>query len=268
MGRTMHLIMAGYRQGDLVRALRFCDRHLPTGPGGRRILVINDPALHDSIAPHAKAWEIVAGSNSLGEFSAWQEGLDRLDHPRDAVMFANDTANTHRHFTGFRTAALMRGAQGLRGAKLLGFCDRIEGRQSVAGLPLDRWVSTYCFFMTGEALQRLGHRVLYRAEVARCVPGGLDEETFFAELSPGLAFHLRRWLFGGWWYAGGPLTAENRVRMTRKAEAIISEKLLSAKCQQAGIELVDPFESFRLLRQADRVVRKLASILGRRPHGA
>lgn len=263
----MHLILAAYRYNDLVRAVGFCDRHIAAKPNERRILVVNDPELVDRVVSQCRGWEIVAGSNALGEFSAWQEGLDRLGRPDSSVMFANDTLNTHRHFTAFRTLALMKTVDAARGATLVGFRDRIEGGpQFVAGVPLDGWVSTYCFFLTAEALHRLDFRVIYREEVARCVPGGTDEASFFAELSPEMAFHLRRWLFQGWWYAGGPLTAENRVRMTRKAEAIISEKVLSAKCQQASIQTADPFVQFGGLRQADRVWRKACALLGRRPH--
>lgn len=251
----MHIILAAYRLDSLTSALGFIGRSFSRREGERRILVLNDARLVDGITTLARDWEILLGSNELGEFSAWQEGLERLGHSQQTVLFANDTINNHRHFTWLRVAALRRCMKTAKGRVFVGFKAAIEGRLTVAGLPFDHWVSTYCFALSAEALSALDYQVSDPVLAGTCVAGGTDESTFFARLSPALETHLRRWLFRGWWYAGGPLTAENEVRMTRKAKAIISEKLLSAKCQSLQIGTVDPLsnDAWRLL---DGVIRR------------
>ncbi|MDP9044490.1 MAG: hypothetical protein M3O01_06755 [Pseudomonadota bacterium] len=251
----MHLILATYRPGDLTASLAFCNRHFPARRHARRILLVNNPELLPAAKAIAGRWEVVAGSNDFGEFSAWQEGLDHLGGDRGPVMFANDTVNTHRHFTWFRVAALRRAIAAAQGASIVGFCDKLDGDLRIAGMPVPAWVSTYCFFLTGAALERLNSTLFQPSLVRACVPGGLDEARFFSGLSTDLENHLRHWLFGGRWYASGPLTHENRARMTRKAEAIIAEKILSATCRTQAIEVVDPFVRHPFWRRLDRVWR-------------
>lgn len=255
----MHLILAAYRASDLVSALTFLDRHFPRSVAARRVCVVNDPELVGPARQRAIGWDVVPGSNEFGEFSAWQEGLDHLgadaiDRP---VLFANDTVDTHRHFSWWRVAALQRSMARAGDPAIVGFFDAVPGTLTVAGLPIEKWVSTYSFYLTRGALQRLQFRVIRPDLIRACVGGGLEESRFFRQLSPDLDAHLRSWLFGARWYAGGPLTADSRERMTRKAQAIIAEKLLSATCQAAGIERIDPFVQSPVLRFADKAWRKL-----------
>ena len=255
----MHVILAAYRSDDLISAVKFVDSQFLAKPDSRRVLVVNQPDLFATLKNNVPNWELVQGTNEFGEFSAWQEGLAYLARSVDGqgILFANDTIDTHRHFSVWRAEALRRAIDGAGPSALVGFRDSIDGDLRVAGMPLHGWVSTYCFFLTGDALRRLQRRLLYPESVRACVRGGVDEVRFFDRLSPDLQSHLQTWLFGGRWYAGGPLTVENSPRMTRKAEAIISEKLLSATCQSLSIETVDPFVQHSNLARADRMWQRV-----------
>ncbi len=201
------------------------------------------------------------GSNRLGEFSGWQEGLALLDGGSNGVVFVNDTVCTHRRFSAARKASFARSVRTAADAAIVGFRDRGDGRLSLAGLNVNAWTSTYCFMLSTKALELLG-RQLYQPEVvAGCVPGGLDEQRFFAQLSTDLDAHLRRWLFEGGWYAGERLTQENAARLTFKAKCIIAEKALSGRCEKLGIRAVDPFDAYPLLQWLDKADRRLSERL-------
>jgi hypothetical protein len=263
----MHIVLAAYRLDDAIAALSFFARHFPKRLFKRRLLVVNDSRLIEKLATCADGWELIEGTNSLGEFSAWQEGLDTLLLQEETVVFANDTISTHRHFTWLRAAAFRSALNTARGKQLVGFTDSVPGSVVVAGLPVSHWVSTYCFALTGPALQALDHRVSRPDLVKMCVQGGVDEEKFFTNISPDLEAHLRRWLFCGWWYAGGRLTSENSSRLKRKAEAIISEKLLSATCHALSITIENPFWNRPVIKVADGVYRRLAAAFPRSKNG-
>ncbi len=257
----MNIILAAYRLGDTLAAITFFARVFPKRLFTRRVIVINDRRLFKELESAGHGWELVEGTNSMGEFSAWQEGLNHLGSHEETVVLANDTVSTHRHFTWLRAGAFRFSLFRARGSAIVGFTDSLPSTVVVAGLPISLWVSTYCFALTAPALRALQYRVSHPEMVKLCVAGGHDEEKFFRNISTDLEFHLRRWLFRGWWYAGGPLTPENSFRLKRKAEAIISEKLLSAVCQDRSIAIIDPFLQWPYIKFLDGVHRRVVSIV-------
>lgn len=258
------LILVGYRKVDTERSIEFCDRAFGPKLVRRRILVFNNDVLAAVAEANAPRWERVDGSNALGEFSGWQEGLawrDLADKAPAGVIFVNDSVVTHRHFTSARRLALVASIKSAPPAALVGFRDQVGGALAVAGLGVRSWASTYCFALTSEALGRLDGRLYEPDVVRRCVPGGLDEAGFFADLSPDMSSHLRHWLFYGGWYGGARLNAENTDRMTHKARCIIAEKLLSARCEAAGVTAVEPFVEHNALRLLDKLQRRIKKIV-------
>lgn len=258
------LILVAYRKVDTERSIEFCDRAFGSRLVRRRILVLNNEALAAVADANAPRWERVNGSNALGEFSGWQEGLAWRNSAHKApagVIFVNDSVVTHRHFTSARRRALVASIETAPRAALVGFRDQVGGTLAVAGLEVRSWASTYCFALTSEALGRLGGH-LYEPDVVRqCVPSGLDEASFFADLSPDMNSHLRHWLFDGGWYGGARLTVENAERMTHKARCIIAEKLLSARCEAAAVTAVEPFVEHGALRLLDKLQRRIKKAL-------
>ena len=82
----------------------------------------------------------------------------------------------------FRRWALLEQIHRARGACAVGFTDDSDGTpedMSIGAMPLTSWISSYCFLMTAEAMQRLGGRVHDPDEIASCIVGGSDECSFF-----------------------------------------------------------------------------------------
>lgn len=251
----------GYRATDTAAALRFCD----TGFGhaaGRRVLVLNRPNPPAEHLARSFGWTVIAGSNRLGEFSGWQEGLELTAQQPATTLFLNDTVSTHRRFTNARKLALLKTARSVsERPAIVGFSDRIDGSLVVGGLSLTAWISSYCFVLTACALMKLENVLCDEALVGLCVPGGLKAESFFSNMSSDLATHISRWLFVGGWHASAPLSEENSDRLTRKARSIVAEMQLSARCRAHGVELVDPFERYPALHQIDRISRRVFGLL-------
>ena len=247
----MNIVLVGFRATNAVTAIAFCNSAYSWRNSGQRVLVMNSAETLSSVL--CRGWTIVRGTNEFSEFSGWQEGLAHIADPSGGVLFVNDTVTAHRHFTPVRQWSLRRSVRDADEATLVGFVDRATGSLRIDELPVNGWVSSYCFYVTHDALRRLGG-LLFDAEVVRrCVPGGVDEERFFDRVSPDLRAHLCNWLFGGGWYASAGLDFSTEATMTRKARSIIAEKLLSARAVQAGIRIVDPFgASSSRSRQFDR----------------
>src|SRR5690242_13125809 len=193
----MDVILAAYTLEKARTALAFCDRLAAGIAVGRRIAVLNDPRLRGSLV--RPGWELLDGSNSFGEFSAWQEGLDHLgrDRPR-GVLFLNDTVVAHRRFSAFRRWSFRRELACANPRSVVGFVDHADndiGDLRIDGMVLPGWVSSYLFWLGAETLQRLEHRLWAPEAVDACVRGGTDEVTFFSDrLSPDLRRHVCAWL--------------------------------------------------------------------------
>lgn len=260
--RTFDLVLVAYRLEDMLASIRFCEAAFASLLKGRRpVLVLNDERLRAQLPATGLSWEVIAGSNRLAEFSGWQEGLDRLQMRPDglghSVVFVNDTVVTHRSFRWPRLFALRRSLHRVRGPAMVGFGDRVGGHFAIGDLDFDEWVSTYCFGLTSEALERLGFRICDLDRVQACVPGGTNESLFFAGISASLDHRLRGWLFGGGWYKSQPLATANRQAMELKAKCIIAEKLLSATCFRLAIAQVDPFLQHRNLHRCETLMERL-----------
>ena len=261
---SMDIILVGYSKDRTARALLHCDRTFGRLSVRRRILVLNNKEQPEPVA--ASGWEVVRGSNSLGEFSGWHEGLAILaPTSSDAVLFVNDTVGAYRHLSTCRRWALLKEIRNADPNCLIGFAGDSQSQAtglSISGMWMERWVSSYCFLLTGDALRKLGGRLFDPDEVASCVPGGTRRQSFFSEqVSPALRKHLVWWLFEGW-HRSEALTPESHVRLGFKARCICAELLLSARCRKLGIELRDPFIRHPAARFLDIVSRQCWKLLG------
>jgi hypothetical protein len=281
------LFLVGYTADKTRAALRFCDHAFRGFDIAHRVLVDNRPqelrALRDEW--QRRGWQIVEGSNTLHEFSGWQEGLDALAMRNTRplhTLFLNDTVVSHRFFSAWRLLAL-RIALATMDAdceRLVGFthpANLANGVHSIDGREFERWVSTYCFALSARALDRLDRRILDTEAAERYVPGGEVEERFLSDaLSHALHLHYRWWLFrssvrSSGWYRSEPLNAATSARLVNKARCMLLEQLLSLRCEDLGIEVVDPFDrhpAFEFLDRVDRNVIRVARSLtapGQRP---
>lgn len=255
-GGAIDLVLVGYSPERTARALVFCERAFAGLPLRQRLLVLNDPAMPDP-APHEK-WQTLRGSNALGEFSGWQEGLARLEPLGKAsgVLFLNDTVGAHRNLSAFRRWAMREEVRHATGATFVGFTEdsnRALPAVTIRGMNLESWISSYCFFLTTDTLRLLGGRLFDAEEVASCVAGGTVEDEFFTqELSPNLRQHLQWWLFEGWYRSESP-TAESERRLNLKARCICAELLLTAHCQALGVVCRDPMKRRPIIERLETI---------------
>jgi hypothetical protein len=258
------LVLVGYRAADTCAAIDFCERAFGRGLVRRRLLVLNRPDIANQVGIPLNRWEVIEGTNALGEFSGWQEGLDHLGGSQAGVIFLNDTVTTHRRFRMVRRIAMMSAIWSAPTRAMVGFTDHGAGSFSIEGFCLNHWVSTYCFMLTSDALDALQRSLYCRDLVLRVVPGGLREECFFSGLSPNLEYRLRHEMFDGGWYGGERLSSTNQDRLQLKARCIVAEMLLSARCDVLGVQQINPFHQYPLAARIDEFQQRVRDALSRR----
>jgi hypothetical protein len=247
----MNIILVGYTPERTRKAIAFCELTFGKLPLRHRILVLNLPEA--PVPEEANGWEIIRGSNVLGEFSGWQEGLARLSDlgEQEAVVFVNDTVGAYQHMSVFRRWCLAREIRSMSANRMVGFTQDstgLHGALTVRGLPAYPFVPSFCFALPYQVLVKLERRLWNRAEVESCVHGGVDRDRFFTEeVSPALQEHLKWWLFEGW-HRSEPLDSGSERRLRFKAHCIFAEFLLSAHCRRLGVELRDPLKHHRVAR--------------------
>jgi len=258
------LVLVGYDREKMIRSLRFCNRYFRAIPENQRVLVLNHSALlvDDGILDLSEGWKVLQGSNSRHEFSAWQEGLDHLRQQVEGiqgVIFINDTVPAHRYFSLFKRIAFYFSLKSQK-AIAVGFIQALADWQSfrLGKLEANCWICSYLFYLSEEALQAISYQVCIVEEVEQCLNLGLDERTFFSsELSPNISQKLQTWLFSGGWYASEKLSSENVDRFTMKARSILNEMILTARYQNNGIQLIEPFKRYPVLCILDGIWTRL-----------
>lgn len=212
---------------------------------------------------------VIAGNNTLHEFSGWQVGLDYCKRhdliPHSGILvFANDTFCHHNKFGPISEWAFVHSFKLLlkdsRKLSLTGEVHPCGSVFSIDGQNFSQWVSTYLFAMT-----------VSLSEKVQPLTTPLNLEQFFTHqvsldgfltgpLNDNLKRHLVNYLFGvrgsAKWYAAAPLSVDNMPRFVSKAKSILCEMHLSATTLSFGGELASVFKS-RFIRQARRLERLL-----------
>jgi hypothetical protein len=170
----------GYTPEWTRRAIAFCELTFGKLPLRHRVLVLNR-ARHRS--RRGDGWEVVRGSNTLGEFSGWQEGLARLSDlgEQDAVVFVNDTVGAYQHMSIFRRWCLAREIRSMSANRMVGFTQDstgLHGALTVRGLPAYPFVPTFCFALPYQVLVKLELRSVEPRGSGVLRHGGTDKDRF------------------------------------------------------------------------------------------
>lgn len=236
--------------------------------GEAHTLVVVDnasPGVADALPPGA---HLVAGDNTLREFSGWQAGIEHCRRHglwgRDTVVvLANDTFATHNKFGPVTRHGFVRAFKGLlrhpRDRVLVGDVHGGRYQLEVCGLPLHQWVSTYLFAATSALLDDIGG-IAPSCDLDAFFTGRADARDFVTgPLNAHMKRHVEQWLFDrdgqSRWYGADAITEQNYGRFVGKAKSIICEKWLSARTLAAGGKLEPVFGSqlTRQLRRLDRL---------------
>ncbi|HEY2906297.1 MAG TPA: hypothetical protein VGJ29_10400 [Vicinamibacterales bacterium] len=205
-------------------------------------------AADHEIAPHI---QYIQADNSLGEFSGWDRGIDRVERRfalrSDSVfVLANDTVVRADKRSRVRDVPSDRAASAASGA-LVGWVDEYPRSVELFGWTLRQWVDTSFVISNRNTLESL--RPLGRAMPDSDVFAD-DWRAFFRHPSP-LSVNYREYLstyffgeqpsaeFPHSWYAQQPLTAANADAFKAKLRCVFCEHLLGARARSARIPLVD-----------------------------
>ena len=223
-------ILAGYTLRYIIKAKTIIEEVGTT----KKLLVINNRDILEKVRMDKRfeMWTILEGSNSNGEYSAWQEALNYIiknNIEYDKVIFANDTVNVHRCFTKMRLLLFCYRIVNSKNAYIGSFVrlrknkrfmlDSIEDRSETK---LKGYISTYLFALDKVALARLNNQIDYHDKLNSYInnEGKSSDDFFEKSLDLTLKNRLVHWLFSGkGWYKSEKLTKKNREMFRRKLYA-------------------------------------------------
>jgi len=214
--------------------------------GSRAIIVANSDAVLARIdrSELHPAIEVMKGSNDVLEFSAYQEGVDRLrsrEHLPETVLFVNDRALSYgdKYGTVLDPPAL----EAVRAYRTIcGSIESYHGVVTLRGALLSTWCRTNFLLISMEALAEIGSLIsVDRAEFDSHVPLAFPGEAWSPVqwLGPEYAQRVLNWLtLPGNWYRAELLSEVNWSTIRLKLLAIINEHLFSVRARERGVALV------------------------------
>jgi len=191
--------------------------------------------------------EVMAGSNRLWEFSAWDEGLARVGHrlwDYDLVHLVTSAFGTlYTRYIDRLDHRLLEQVAG-RGAAL-GHIDRYNDPVELLGCSTQAWLRSAFFYLPPAELATLGSLV-----------GVPDPGLFFSEdpaqpfradapLSGNLRRYILDWLTGPGtgqgvtWHSRFVLSRETLPYFRAKVLALLNEQMLAIRLRRQGCALVD-----------------------------
>lgn len=192
----------------------------------------------------------INGSNSSGEFSAWDEGMElicskfELDKD-DAFLFLNDTFCHHRFFTKIDRWLYKKTLLNLESGKIYGEVNLAKGDFKINEMDINGWITSYFFCCKWEVAHQLfpfskseDFKVDELNKIKKCMGNYVVNVDVFSD---DLNQHLSNWLFSrgarGWHGKNKSLDA-----LFFKLKAIINEKMLSYTAVRSGIKIEDIYK--------------------------
>lgn len=205
-------------------------------------IIVNNQSNKQIAMRRLEKWWAIPGSNSLGEFSGYQEGLEwlveRASFTRESkILFANDTLASHRNFHRGSTHIIAQSILQQTGG-ILGFVESNDWKGfSVGEVVFDKWVSTFLFSIALDDLIKLDF-IIRDPIVGKLFSVDDSRVIFSPAVSIALQNHIISWLTTpGKWYGAKPYQEWNKTLLQLKIACILSEKILSAKCFAQQIEI-------------------------------
>lgn len=191
------------------------------------------------------------GSNTAGEFSAWDEGYALLTDngimdSNDIVLFMNDTFCHHRFFTFYDRVLYRKAVKHCTSKGIYGELNSTGTTFAINQLPLTAWISSYVFLSRKENIDKLlplnGVSAISTEALAQIESGLAQRKVEVPLFSENLNQHLSQWLFpvnGKGWYNAGKTSP---AILLFKLKAIINEKLLTHKALKNHFDVNDIYE--------------------------
>lgn len=243
---TLGVVLAAYDVERTATVMREIVASVISGEGCRAVVVANSEAVLRRLDQWdlPRGIEVIRGSNEVGEFSAYQEGVDQLrsqERLPETLLVANDRALSY----GDRFGAVL-DPQALEvlctHPMLCGTINSYGRSVPLLGCWLDTWCRTNFMLTSREALAAIGSAVsVGRAEFDSHVPVEFPGEGWSPAswLGPEYARIVLSWLTKrGNWYRAEPISEANWLFMRLKLLAIINEHLFSVRARERGVPLI------------------------------
>lgn len=268
---TVQLVFAAYDADRSENTWRCLLAEAPLGGPSqtRAVIVANSAEAEDRLKSMTCLGRVnvIRGTNMVGEFSAYEEGLRHLEDrgpPSALVILANDRALSYGDTYGdlLRPAPLSSVAQN---GIVVGNIDSYQRPIELLGEQLTTWCRSNLVVLPRVALDQVGGALqLSDEEYGRYVPEAFPGPAWLPEewLGADYAALVMTWLTSPRaWYRASPLREESWPVVRRKLLAIVNEHVLSMRLHAAGYPLmgyrrVALMQSGLLPRQA--LVRQIA----------
>lgn len=271
---TTAIILVGYDLNRTLYALGSYDLFASHIGPRHKVLVWNgSPSSIAHLAPNATSWYLVSGSNKNHEFSGWQEGLAVLSESSDVyryIIFANDTiaredSPTRRAHLLQRLARTITDRRLYDAVGLIHDSPRLGVGNDLGPHPIQNWLCTGCFAISGLLLSKLGGIIDYSMYCSEFTAINNEPTLLNNNTSLALKAHIEDWLSNvehGWNKAiPKPWSSSEITYLRKKTLMILNEMMLSIKIRQAGAELYEP--PFVLESTIERM-RRVSVLLAKR----
>lgn len=192
--------------------------------------------------------KIICGSNSLAEFSAWNEGWESIKYlvsDDDVIVLSNDTLIKNQPFNLCIDLVLQKFLKDLFHRKKYKdyICGVTEDLQCVVG----RYITSFLVILDGRAASRLLPEICKLENHAyinyyNC----LNTDLLIVSNDKTYENLLNKWLLSSGpnsWYKASNLLKFNNNMLTKKALSILLEHSLSMKADKLNIRILDLFKS-------------------------
>ncbi len=250
---ALGIVLAAYDAHRTLRAVReLVEPATAVLSRTRVVIVANSDSALDALA--GSRFHVLRGTNAVGEFSAYQEGVSHLadlGQLPDAVLLANDRAVSY----GDRYRGVLDGSslEALCAYKVIvGSVESYHRSVALRADVLSTWCRTNFLLTSAATLAGIGPIVsLSPHEFDKHVPLPFPGPTWTPAPWLGAEYSLNvlAWLTRtGNWYRAEPLNEANWPAMRFKLLAVINEHLLSLRALQVGVALVG-YKQFAQLKR-------------------
>lgn len=240
----IHIIFVSYYkeyfESSLKGILHFADQF----NSEYHIFIVNNNKENIEL-PQQKCITVLTGSNTLGEFSGWNEGLAIARNSGNAsrFIFVNDTFNQHRAWTPILFEGFVRCFKAVFSSPMACIGGEVNSfglEYSLLDFKASAWVSTYLFAFNRSALEALEWNLSPPISVLpRFIAcNSMVEVSEIMQFSSTLRTHIQSWLSpqlgAKGWYG---TAAIDDLQKLRKIKAISCEKYLSAAAESKRISI-------------------------------
>ena len=207
-----------------------------------KIVPENEPALNVQ-------W--LKGSNTAGEFSAWDEGYSLLEQSNikdndDIVIFMNDTFCHHRFFTIYDRILYRRAVKRCSSKGIYGELNSTGKIFAIHQVAFTAWISSYVFLGRRENIVKLlplnSASTISEEKFTQIGNDLTNKKVNIPFFSDNLNQHLSNWLFPkneSGWYNAGKISGN---QLLFKLKAIINEKLLTYNAINNNLDVNDIYQ--------------------------